>query len=84
MLCKCSGKYIDIYFILKITFFYSYLVLSNFLLLFVLLLFSFISEVFSFLTGLSSLLGPSGFRLLTLPVVVCSLECNNNNNNMND
>ena len=29
MLCKCSGKYIDIYFILKITF-YSLLSLINF------------------------------------------------------
>ena len=26
MLCKCSGKYIDIYFILKITFFSPFLV----------------------------------------------------------
>ena len=24
MLCKCSGKYIDIYFILKITFFFNF------------------------------------------------------------
>ena len=24
MLCKCSGKYIDIYFILKITYYYCY------------------------------------------------------------
>ena len=45
----------------------------------VLLLFSFLSKVFSFLTGLSSLLGASGFGCLTLPVRVCSLECNNNN-----
>ena len=49
------------------------------LLLFVLLLFSFLSEVFSFLTGLSSLPWPSGFWLLALPVGVCSLECDNNN-----
>ena len=54
--------------------------------MFVLLLFSFLSEVFSFLTRLSSLLGPLGFWLLALPVRVCSLECNNddNNNNGND
>ena len=35
MLCKCSGKYIDIYFILKITYFVSDLalryVISNYL-----------------------------------------------------
>ena len=56
-----------------------YVVLSNFL-----LLFSFLSEVSFFLTGLSSLLGPSGFWLLVLPVGVCSLECNNDNNNNNN
>ena len=33
--------------------------------------------IFSFLTGLSSLLGPLGFWHLALPVGVCSLECNN-------
>ena len=42
--------------------------------------FSFLSKVFSFLTGLSSILGPSGFWHLALPVGVCSLECNNDNN----
>ena len=36
--------------------------------------------VLSFLTELSSLLGPSGFWRLALPVWVCSLEYNNNNN----
>ena len=46
--------------------------------------FSFPSKVFSFLTGLSSLLGPPGFWRLALPVRVCSLECNNDNNNNND
>ena len=46
-----------------------------------LLLFSFLSEVFFFLPGLSSLLGPSGFWRLALPVWVYSLECNNNNDN---
>ena len=44
-------------------------------------LFFFLSNIFSFLTGLSSLLGPLGFWHLALPVGVCSLECNNNNNN---
>ena len=39
----------------------------------------FLSKIFSFLTGLSSLLGPLGFWHLALPVGVCSLECNNNN-----
>ena len=29
MLCKCSGKYIDIYFILKITFYSAYTYLFN-------------------------------------------------------
>ena len=43
-------------------------------------LFFFLSNIFSFLTGLSSLLGPLGFWHLALPVGVCSLECNNNNN----
>ena len=57
------------------TFCFCYLVLS---------LFSFLSKIFSFLTGLSSLLGPSGFWHLALPVGVCSLECNNNNNNNNN
>ena len=45
----------------------------------VLSLFSFLSKVFSFLTGLSSLRGPLGFWRLAPPVGVCSLECNNNN-----
>ena len=44
-------------------------------------LFFFLSNIFSFLTGLSSLLGPLGFWHLALPVGVCSRECNNNNNN---
>ena len=57
------------------------LVLSNSLFCcLILLLFSFLSKVFSSLTGLSSLLGPLGFWHLALPVGVCSLECNNNNN----
>ena len=43
--------------------------------------FFFLSKIFSFLTGLSSLLGPLGFWHPALPVAVCSLECNNNNNN---
>ena len=47
-------------------------------------LFYFLPKIFSFLTGLSSLLGPSGFWHLALPVGVCSLECNNNNNNNNN
>ena len=47
-------------------------------------LFFFLSNIFSFLTGLSSLLGPLGFWHLALPVGVCSLECNNNNNNNNN
>ena len=33
MLCKCSGKYIDIYFILKITF-YSHIIICQFAALF--------------------------------------------------
>ena len=41
----------------------------------------FLSKNFSFLTGLSSLLGPLGFWHLALPVGVYSLECNNDNNN---
>ena len=45
-----------------------------------LLLFYFLSKVFSFLTRLSSLLGPSGFCHLALPVGVCSLECNDDDN----
>ena len=57
------------------TFCCCYLVLS---------LFSFLFKIFLFLTGLSSLLGPSGFWLLALPVGVCSLECNNNNNDNNN
>ena len=40
----------------------------------------FLCEVFFFLTGISSLLGPSGFWQPALPVGVYSLECNNNNN----
>ena len=48
------------------------------------LLFPFLFKVSSFLTGLSSLLGPSGFWCLALPVGVCSLECNNNNGNNNN
>ena len=39
----------------------------------------FLSNVFSSLTGLSSLLGPPGFWRLALPVGVCGLECNSNN-----
>ena len=42
--------------------------------------FFFLSKIFSFFTGLSSLLGPLGFWHLVLPVGVCSLECNNDNN----
>ena len=38
---------------------------------------TFFSRVFSFLTGLSSLLEPSGFWSLALPVGVCSSERNN-------
>ena len=34
MLCKCSGKYIDIYFILKLTFYCIILYLRTFLLIF--------------------------------------------------
>ena len=49
----------------------------------VVVFFFFLSKIFSFLTGLSSLLGPLGFWHLALPVGVCSLECNNNNNNNN-
>ena len=30
MLCKCSGKYIDIYFILKITFYLIFMFSSSF------------------------------------------------------
>ena len=41
----------------------------------------FLSKVCSFPTGLSSLLGPSDFWCLALPVEVCSLECNDDNNN---
>ena len=48
----------------------------------VLSLLYFLSNIFSFLTGLSSLLGPLGFWHLALPVGVCSLECNNNNNSV--
>ena len=65
-------------------FFLPNLLLSNFLLLllgFIVVVFFFLSKIFSFLTGLSSLLGPLGFWHLALPVGVCSLECNNNNNN---
>ena len=62
-------------FLILLTF---YLVLSNFL-----FLFAFPSEIFSFLTGLSSLLGPSGFWLLALPAGICSLECDNIDNNDN-
>ena len=77
----CSLLYVPQFFYIFLILFAFYLVLSNYL-LFVLLLFSVISEVFSFLTGLSYLLGPSGFWLLALPVGVCSLECNNSNNNL--
>ena len=49
----------------------------------ILSLFYFLSKIFSFLTGLSSLQEPSGFWHLALPVGVCSLECNDNNNNNN-
>ena len=66
-------------------FFFTFnLLLSNFLLLLlgfiVVVFFFFLSNIFFFLTGLSSLLGPLGFWHLALPVGVCSLECNNNNN----
>ena len=73
-------------------FFFTFnLLLSNFLLLLLgfyrccifFIYFFFLSNIFSFLTGLSSLLGPLGFWHLALPVGVCSLECNNNNNNNN-
>ena len=47
----------------------------------VILCFLFFSKVLSFVTGLSSLLGPLGFWQLVLPVGVCSLDCNNNNSN---
>ena len=48
------------------------------LLLFVFLVSIFIL-LFSLLTGLSSLLRPSGFWHQALPVGICSLECNSNN-----
>ena len=70
------------FFLLLIYFYQTFccccLVLS--LLYFFLFIF-FLSNIFSFLTGLSSLLGPLGFWHLALPAGVCSLECNNNNNN---
>ena len=50
----------------------------------VLSLFSFLCKFFSFLIGLSSMLGPLGFWHLALPVGICSLECNSNNNDDND
>ena len=41
-------------------------------------------KVFSFLSGLSSLLGPSGLWCLALSVGVYNLECNDNDNNNNN
>ena len=67
----------DFFFFFFLTF---NLLLSNFLLLllgFIVVVFFFLSKIFSFLTGLSSLLWPLGFWHLALPVGVCSLECNN-------
>ena len=55
--------------------------MQNSLLLLFYCRFHIVSLVFSFLTGLSSLLGPSGFWYQALPVGVSSLECNNDNNN---
>ena len=57
MLCKCSGKYIDIYFILKITFykvFKSYLGGNKDFLHMLILMFSVVSE-WSFLASLKVL-----------------------------
>ena len=53
--------------------------MSTFYIFFILVAF-YLVLVLSFLTELSSLLGPSGFWRLALPVGVCSLEYNNNNN----
>ena len=47
-------------------------------------MFLILSIIFYFLTGLCFQLGPSGFWHLALPVGVCSLECNNNDNNNHD
>ena len=44
------------------------------------MLFLILSKVSFLLSGLSSLLGPSGFWRLALPVGVCRLECINNSN----
>ena len=70
-------------------FFFFNLLLSNFLLLllgfivvvFFFYLFFFSIQYFLFPYWAVSLLGPLGFWHLALPVGVCSLECNNNNNN---
>ena len=54
--------------------------LFSFIKLFVAVVWFYCCFLFSFLTGLSSLLEPSAFRHLALPVGACSLGCNNNNN----
>ena len=83
----CSLLYVPQFFLIFFFFFFLLLIyfLSNFLLLllgFIVVVFLFfLSKIFSFLTGLSSLVGPLGFWHLALSVGVCSLECNNSNNN---
>ena len=78
LLCVPQFLFIIIIFFLLLIYFYQTFCCCCL----VLLLFYFLSKIFSFLTGLSSLLEPSGFWHLALPLGVCSLECNNNNDDL--
>ena len=74
-----SLRFYFFYFFYFVDFLFSFIKLL--VVIWVYLCFHFLFKVFSFLARLSSLLGPLSFWCLALPVGVCSLECNSNNNN---